>query len=118
MESILTSIKKMLGITEEYEHFDVDIIFHINSVFATLNQLGVGPTTGFTISDKTSTWDDFLSAEHWFAPWVKSYVYAKVKIVFDPPQGSAMDSFNKIIQEHEWRINVAAEADVEAFENE
>ena len=61
MESILTSIKKLLGITEEYEHFDVDIIMHINSVFMILTHLGVGPAEGFSIKDKTTTWDEFVA---------------------------------------------------------
>ena len=60
MDSILTSIKKLLGITEEYENFDQDIIMHINSAFMILNQLGVGPKSGFSISDKSSTWDEFI----------------------------------------------------------
>lgn len=114
MESILTSIKKMIGITEEYEHFDVDIIMHINSAFATLNQLGVGSITGFTISDKTAVWEDFVPPDHWFAPWVKSYVFAKTRVAFDTVgmSGSVLDSYNRIIEELEWRINVAAETNI------
>ena len=61
MESILTSIKKMLGITEEYEHFDADLVMHINSVFMILTQLGVGPDKGFSISGKDEVWSDFLA---------------------------------------------------------
>lgn len=116
MESILTSIKKLLGIAEEYEHFDADLIMHINSVFSILTQLGVGPSEGFIIEDSTATWNDFI-------PWnkdnkhvlllqsVKSYVYLKVKLLFDPPASSAvMDSTNKMLSEFEWRLNVAAES--------
>ena len=61
MESILTSIKKLLGITEHYEHFDADIIMHINTVFAILTQMGVGPANGFSIMDKSTKWDEFVS---------------------------------------------------------
>lgn len=109
MKSILTSIKKMLGITEEYEHFDNDIIMHINSVFMILNQLGVGPTNGFSIEDKTAVWTDFIP-ESSQLELVKSYMYLKVKLLFDPPLGSAViDVMNRQISEFEWRLNVAVD---------
>jgi len=102
-ESILTSIKKLLGITEEYTHFDADIIMHINSVFMILMQLGIGPTDGFSISDDSAVWSDFLSDATWLES-VKSYVYLKVKLVFDPPQsGTVIGSIEKLIAEFEWR---------------
>lgn len=109
MNSILTSIKKLLGITEEYEHFDQDLIMHINSVFMILNQLGVGPEEGFSITGKSETWDEFtednLSIES-----VKSYIYLKVKLLFDPPTSSAViESINRMISELEWRLNVSAD---------
>ena len=84
MESILTSIKKMLGITEEYEHFDSDLIIHINSVFMILTQLGVGPPSGFSVQDKSATWKEFISDETKLQ-LVKSYMQMKVKLLFDPP---------------------------------
>lgn len=106
MESILTSIKKLLGITEEYEQFDQDIIIHINSVLSILTQLGVGPERGFSIKDKTSVWTDFINDDLRLTA-VKSYVYLKVKLLFDPPLSSAViDSTNRMISELEWRINV------------
>ena len=109
MESILTSIKKLLGITEEYEHFDADIIMHINSVFMVLTQLGVGPSEGFSIKDKTTTWNEFISDNQLES--VKSYMHMKVKLMFDPPLSSAvMDCMNRMISEFEWRLNVAAES--------
>lgn len=107
IESILTSIKKMLGITEEYEHFDSDLIMHINSVFMILTQLGVGPPSGFSIRDKTSIWKEFVSDETKFQ-LVKSYMHLKVKLLFDPPLSSAvMASMEKMIAEAEWRLNVS-----------
>ena len=126
IESILTSIKKMLGITEEYEHFDSDLIMHINSVFSVLTQLGVGPMiltqlgvgppSGFSIRDKTSIWKEFVSDETKFQ-LVKSYMHLKVKLLFDPPLSSAvMASMEKMIAEAEWRLNVAAETDEEKSE--
>lgn len=108
--SILNSIKKMLGLTEEYEHFDMDLIMHINSVFMILNQIGVGPPKGFSITDACATWDDYLPNNPNIQA-VKSYMYMKVKLMFDPPLSSAaLDSINRMISELEWRINVMAEA--------
>lgn len=109
MESILTSIKKLLGITEEYEHFDVDIIMHINSIFMVLNQLGVGPAEGFSIEDKSSTWDQFMP-DGAIRNTVKSYMYLKVKLLFDPPLSSTVtESVNRMVSEFEWRLNTAVE---------
>lgn len=107
--SILTSTKKMLGITEEYTHFDTDIIMHINSVFMVLNQLGVGPEAGYRIEDKDATWDDFIPSGMQL-DIVKSYMYLKVRLLFDPPQSSSvMESFNRQISEFEWRLNIAVD---------
>lgn len=110
MESILTSIKKLLGITEEYDQFDPDIIMHINSVFMILTQLGVGPSEGFSIEDDTAVWTDFIQDVKKLES-VKTYIYLKVKLAFDPPLSSAViDSTNRLINELEWRLNVAAES--------
>ena len=110
MNSILTSIKKLLGIAEEYEHFDADLIMHINSVFMVLTQLGVGPFGGFSIKDEDDSWDEFIQGETDIEA-VKSYVYLKVKLLFDPPLSSAViESTNRLISEYEWRLNVAAES--------
>lgn len=111
MESILTSVKKQLGIAEEYEHFDVDLIMHINSVFMTLNQLGVGPSEGFRIEDKLNTWDEFIPSDDLKYEAVKSYIPLKVRLLFDPPDRSAvMEAYNRNISEFEFRLNVAAES--------
>lgn len=111
MDSILTSIKKLLGITEEYEHFDADLIMHINSVFMILNQLGVGPVNGFMITDKFATWADYLPDGKNLES-VKSYMHLKVKLLFDPPLSSAvMECMKQMISELEWRINLEAETD-------
>lgn len=109
MDSILTSIKKLLGISEDVDNFDTDIIIHINSVLMILNQLGVGPAEGFSIYDKTAKWIDFIPNDSSIEA-VKSYVYLKVRLMFDPPTSSAaIESINKLIAEYEWRINVMAE---------
>lgn len=108
-ESILTSIKKLLGITEDYTHFDNDIIIHINSVFSILTQLGVGPSEGFSINDNSAIWVDFISDENKLQT-IKSYIYLRVKLLFDPPSSSALlEATNRTINEFEWRLNVAAE---------
>lgn len=107
MDSILTSVKKLLGITEEYTVFDADLIMHINSVFMILYQLGVGPDKPFSISDASATWDDFKEDKDNIEA-VKTYVYMKVRIIFDPPQvGSTMEAMNNLISEMEWRLNAA-----------
>lgn len=109
MDSILTSIKKLLGMPDEYEHFDQDLIIHINSVFAILNQIGVGPKNGFTISDETATWNQFLPDSPKLES-VKSYIYLKAQLMFDPPLSSAvMECKKQQISELEWRLQVAAE---------
>ena len=109
MDSILTSIKKLLGISEEYEHFDEDLVMHINSVFLVLNQLGVGPDQPFFVYNKEDNWNDFLGGDS-NLELVKSYVYLKVKLLFDPPLSSAViESTNRMISEFEWRLNVGAE---------
>lgn len=106
MDSILTSVKKMLGIAEEYDHFDADLIMHINSVLSILGQLGVGPSTGFFIEDDGAEWADFVS-DMSKLQFIKTYVYLKVKLLFDPPQsGPAIEAVNRSISELEWRINV------------
>ena len=109
MDSILTSIKKLLGITEEYEHFDADIIMHINTVFMILNQLGVGPANGFSIKDKSAVWSDYISDEENLEA-VKTYMRLKVKLLFDPPSSSVvMECTNRMISELEWRLNISAD---------
>lgn len=105
MESILTSVKKLLGITPECTNFDSDIIMHINSVFLILNQIGVGPSKGYRIKDEFNTWDEFIPEDNPRLEAVKSYMYMKVKLLFDPPSSSSvMESTNRLLSELEWRI--------------
>ena len=108
-ESILISIKKLLGLGEDYTHFDTDIIMHINSVLMTLNQLGVGPAEGFFIEDAQQYWEDFIEDPTRLQA-VKSYIYLKVRLLFDPPQGTGLiEAMERQAKELEWRLNVAAE---------
>ena len=109
-DSILNSIKKLIGLDPDYTEFDTDLIIHINSVFLDLEQLGAGSQEGFFIEGSTETWDDFLPDDPLVLNSIKSYMYLKVKKLFDPPtSSSAMDSLNSLIDRFEWRINVAIE---------
>lgn len=105
-DSILNTVKKMLGSDPTYEAFDFDLIININMVLNILNQLGVGPAEGFAITDDTQTWSDFIS-DMSKLEMVKTYVYLKVKQVFDPNQNSNItQAYNEQIKELEWRLNV------------
>lgn len=104
-ESILTSIKKLLGITDDYTHFDQDIILQINSAFSTLNQLGVGPEAGFAIQDASTVWTEFINDDR--LNFAKTFVQLKVKLAFDPPTSSTlMDSYNRQLDELAWRLSI------------
>ena len=109
--SILMSTKKVLGIEDNYTPFDSDITIHINSVLFTLNQLGVGPSEGFAIEDADPTWEDFLGDDpNWNA--VRTYVYLRVRMYFDPPATSyLLTTIKEQISELEWRLNVQREGE-------
>lgn len=108
-ESILVYVKKLLGIQSDYNHFDPDIIYGINAAFAVLTQLGVGPESGFSISDDSTKWDEFVSDTTRLS-LIKPYVYLKTKMLFDPPSSNVLtDSINKIISEYEFRLNVVSD---------
>ena len=111
MDGILTSVKKLLGIAEEYTQFDTDILIHINSVFQTLHELGVGPDDGFAI-DEYTTWTDYISDNTLLLNAVKTYVYLKVKMLFDPSLTSSVtDLMKEEVKELEWRMNVFVDPD-------
>lgn len=112
MDSILLSIKKMLNVHVCDDSFDTDIITLINSTFVTLNQIGVGPVEGFYITDQRDKWDEFIAdADDISINSVKTYIYLKVRLVFDPPTSSSvMEAINKNINELEWRLNVMADS--------
>lgn len=109
-ESILTSIKQMLGISKSYNAFDTVIIMHINTVFNILNQINVGPSKGFRIEDDKAVWSDYINDDEYFDD-VKTYIYLKVKLIFDPPlNSSVMETIKQLINELEWRLNIQAES--------
>lgn len=106
MESILTSVKKLLGLEADYTQFDDDIIIHTNMALMSLTQIGIGPDGGFAISDDATTWTDFIG-DRKDINGIKTYIFLKVRLVFDPPQNSFLiESINKQITELEWRLSV------------
>lgn len=106
MDNILRCIKKMLGLEEEYTHFDMDIIININTALMTLNQLGIGPSEGVYINGTDDTWVSILG-ERKDIEAIKTYIYLKVKLLFDPPTSSfVLDSIERQINEISWRLNV------------
>lgn len=111
MDSILLSVKKMIGFAPEYTEFDTDLIMHINTVLALLVQMGVG--NKMLIEDTEAKWSKFLEGCPHELEMVKSYVYMKVRMIFDPPTtGSVKEAMTKAIDELEWRLNVGAETPV------
>lgn len=108
-DSILSSTKKVLGVPDTYNVFDADIVMHINSVFSTLNQLGVGPVDGFEIVDATALWDLFL-LNNPRLNFIKTYMYLRVRLLFDPPTTSYLiTALEKQKEELEWRISIQRE---------
>lgn len=116
IESILISIRKQVGLDENCEDFDADLIMHINSAFMSLKQLGVGPDEGYIIESADETWDDFINTNEnpelkALLSAVKTFIYIKVRLIFDPPQSAAvLEHMNKSLTEAEWRINLEAES--------
>ena len=112
VDSILDSTKKLLNIQPDNTVFDTDILMHINSVFATLNQLGLGPDEGYFIEDNSATWTDYLHDDPRLND-VRLYTYLRTKILFDPPSGSyhLVISMEERIKEIEWRLNVKREGE-------
>ena len=104
--SILNTTKKLLGLDSSYDAFDTDVIIGINSALFTLMQLGVGPSSGFVVSDATQAWSDF-AGEGTDLEALKQYVYLRTKIAFDPPaNASVLQAFKDLCSEYEWRLNV------------
>jgi len=107
--SILKSTKKRLGIAPDYTAFDEDVITQINSAFSDLTQLGVGPAV-FVIEDETADWSDYITDDDQMLSWVKTFIYLKVRLAFDPPQTSYLiTAMEKQIEQLEFRMNVQRE---------
>lgn len=110
MESILTTIKTQFPIENSDTSFDQTLITTINSVFSILHELGVGPENGFGITGYDEKWTDFISGDPYTLRDIKTYMYMKVKLIFDPPSNSAvLAAMERVIAEFEWRINVAVD---------
>lgn len=109
MDSILDDIKKMLGLSSDYTVFDKDIIIHINTAIMALQQMGVGVSYAYYVKNARDRWDDFLNG-HEDLEAVKTYIYLRVRMAFDPPTSSAViDAMNRTMSELEWRLNVRAD---------
>lgn len=110
-DSILISTKKILGLPKDHEEFDLDVVLHINSVLSTLDQLGIGPEGAFMIEDDTATWTELLGNDNRLNA-VKTYVYLRVRLLFDPPTvGYHVEALKEQIKELEFRLNVTREGD-------
>lgn len=107
--SILTSTKKALGIDEGMTAFDPEIMMYINTVFSTLNQLGIGPVEGYMIENEEATWDDFLADDPRYNS-IQTYMYLRVRLLFDPPATSfAIAAMEHQIEEYGWRLSTLRE---------
>ena len=108
-DSILMTIRKLVCGNPYADHFDTDLLVHINACFSVLNQLGVGPEKGFVVTDETQNWDDY-TADSTVLNLVKTYITLKVRLIFDPPlTNSVLEAMNKEISQLEWRLNVAVD---------
>jgi hypothetical protein len=110
VDSILNTIKKLLGIDITDDSFDTDIMVHTNSAILSLSQMGIGPKNGFIVTSDVEVWDNYIDSSTINLEGVKTYLYLKVKLLFDPPANSTtIDAFNKSIAELEWRMMLAVE---------
>lgn len=117
-ESILLTIKQMLGIPSEYSVFDEELAVYINTVIAALRQLGVGPENGFAITGENESWEDYIGDTSMYEN-VKAYIYLKVRMMFDPPSSSfVLDAFKSQAAEIEWRIYIQADEDKDEGETD
>lgn len=111
-DSILNSVKDMIAGGAIHEHFDNELIMHINSVIASLRQIGIGPADGFSITDDSAVWSD-LVGDSKMLDSVKSYVAFKVRMMFDPPTSSSVsEAIKENIKELEWRLGTTYEIGV------
>lgn len=108
-DSILMTIRKLVCGDPYADHFDTDLLVHINACFSILNQLGVGPENGFIVTDQTQSWSSYI-ADNYILNMVKTYITLKVRLIFDPPlTSSVLEAMNKEISQLEWRLNVAVD---------
>lgn len=107
--SVLKTVKYALGVGTDYDPFDVELMIHINSVFSNLHQMGVGPSSPYSITGEENVWSEFIESRTDLES-VKTYVYAKVRLIFDPPATSfGIKAFEELCKEYEWRLNVKGE---------
>ena len=110
MESILDTIKQLLGIPTDDDSFDTDVKVNINTAIFNLSQIGVGPANGYIVTSNTQMWNDYIGASLINLEGVKNYIYLKTKLVFDPPTNSTtIQAINDNLKELEWRMQLAVE---------
>ena len=110
MESILDTIKQLLGIPVDDDNFDTDVKININAAIFALSQIGVGPANGYIVTSNTQMWNDYIGASLINLEGVKNYIYLKTTLIFDPPTNSStIDAINKSLSELEWRMQLAVE---------
>lgn len=113
IDGILDTIKKLLGIDEDDDSFDIDIIIIINSITPILGQMGIGPSNGYIVTSKEDKWSDYISDSEINLEGIKNYIFIKTKLIFDPPTNSTtIESFNKVLSELEWRMMLSVETDI------
>ena len=113
IDGILDTIKKLLGIDEDDDSFDIDIIIIINSITPILGQMGIGPSNGYIVKSKDDKWSDYISDSTINLEGVKNYIFIKTKLIFDPPTNSTtIESLNKVLSELEWRMMLSVETDI------
>jgi hypothetical protein len=111
MESILITIRSMLDVDQDYDGFDTSIIAGINTAIFSLSQLGIGPDGGYSITGETETWSDLFDGVSNLDA-VKSYIWLKTKMEFDPPTTSfLLESINRQLTQLEWRLMVEVDPD-------
>ncbi len=110
MDSILNNVKKLLGIDSEDDSFDIDVMTMINSTIPSLAQMGIGPSNGYIVTSADDKWTDWITTNDINLQGVKTYLYLKIKLIFDPPTNSTVvEAFNKNLNELEWRMMLAVE---------
>lgn len=110
MDSILNNVKKLLGIDGDDDSFDVDVMTIINSTILSLAQMGIGPPNGFIVTSIENEWADWIVTPTINLEGIKTYLYLKTKLIFDPPTNSTViEAFNKSLSELEWRMMLAVE---------
>lgn len=113
MDSILDTLLQLLNDDPDAPAYKLDVMTFANGVFGRLKNLGIGPKEGFYITDSGDSWDDFMDEGPERAA-VQTYMFMKVKLIFDPPQNSTvLQSYERLVNEFEWSAAMDSEAKAE-----